>query len=154
MNEVWIPIVGSISLFSMIAFIVWTTSKTRARVTEMRTAFQTRMIDKFSTAAEFVDFAKTPEGQRLIQGSSTGPTQQTKIFAALRTGIVLSSLGVGLLLLGFIGRLEDAAAAAGIVGTIMLSLGLGFLLSAFVSRKLLRAWGAEDAETRRPLMEV
>ena len=57
MNEVWIPIVGSISLFSMIAFIVWTTSKTRARVTEMRTAFQTRMIDKFSTAAEFVDFA-------------------------------------------------------------------------------------------------
>jgi amino acid permease len=153
MHENWIPIVGSISLFSMIAFIVWVGNRTKARVTEMRTAFQTRMIDKFSNAAEFVDFAKTPEGQRLIQGT-TGPTQKTKIFAALRTGIVLSSLGVGLLVLGIIGRFDEAAAAAGIVGTIILSLGLGFLVSAFVSRKLVRAWSAEDDETRRPLMEV
>lgn len=147
--EVLIPIIGMLSLFGMISFVVWVGARTRSRIEEGRAALQTRMLEKFGSASEFVEFAKTPEGRRLIHGVSVDrPVMQMRIISAVRNGVILTLLGIAFIILGLTGPMDEGGQIAGVI---LLAIGIGFLISAVLSRKLSKQWADEEAESHRAL---
>lgn len=123
---VFIPI----GFFAMVAFVVWAAAQARNRRAQMQAEVQTKLIEKFGTATEFVQFLQSPSGRQFLAGSSVA---QNKVFGGIRAGIMLSLLGVGFLFLAiFVDR--DFV----IPGMILLFLGLGFFLSSAVAMKLSR----------------
>ena len=141
-NEVWIPIVASIGTFAMISFIVWTLSRTRARVAQLRADFHTKMLDKFGSATEFVEFAKTPEGQKLLEGASMErPADAARLLLSIRRGILLTCLGAAFLGMTLAGGLDSEPGY--FIAWTLLALGIGYLVSAIVSRRLMRDWRDE-----------
>ena len=145
MSEVWVPIIGSITLFGMIGFIFFVSARTRQRIEKMRSELQGRILDKFTSGAEFAEFARTPEGRRLLHGTTAARAgSHERLLGWMRNGLVISFLGMGFLLLSLFGLIADRGSI--IVGTLLLSLGLGFLASALISRKLTRAWSAQELE--------
>lgn len=146
----WFLIVGCFTLFGMIAFIVFTVTRANTRANQLRTEFHTRMLDKFSSAPEFVAFVRSEEGRRLLEGAAMErPGDTAKLLTSIRRGILLVALGVAFLLT--IPLFDAEADAAGLAGLILLALGSGYLVSAVVSRRLIHAWQAElngNIETR------
>jgi hypothetical protein len=68
-----IPIVGSIGFFIMVMFIVWVANSARNRRAQMQAEVQTRLIDKFSNAPEFVDFLNSDTGKQFLTGVDKMP---------------------------------------------------------------------------------
>lgn len=146
--EVLIPIVGTITLFGMICFVVWVSARNHQRVTQMRTEFHQKMLEKFGSATEFIEFAKTPEGRRFLEGAAVGATPDpAKLLASVRRGILMTLLGIGFF--SMIGLFDADVEPAGFFGVILVALGLGYLISAFVSRRLLHSWKNELSGTVR-----
>src|SRR5688500_14052193 len=91
----WFLIVGCVTLFGMISFAVYTISRANARATQLRTEFSTRMLEKFGSASEFIDFAKSPEGRKILEGASMErPGDAAKLLTSVRRGILLAVLGL------------------------------------------------------------
>jgi hypothetical protein len=105
-----------------------------------RTEFYNRMMDKFSSAREFIDFSQTEGGLRFLETFSTervGPTD--RILGSIQKGAILSIVGLGSLFLGWRYRVDGDVFT--IIGTVLLALGVGFLVSAGVSYRLSKGWG-------------
>ncbi|MGA7615347.1 MAG: hypothetical protein WBX15_09205 [Thermoanaerobaculia bacterium] len=140
--EAWIPIVLFITLFSMISFVVWVGGRTRRERIRSMTELQNRMLDRFATAAEFVDFARTEEGRRFLESATKDRwSPASGILWSVRLGLVGALLGIGFLVLYFVET--DFV----IPGVLVLAIGLGFLMSAAVSQKLVRKWGLLQDES-------
>lgn len=138
----WFLIVGSITLFGMISFIVYTVSRTNARAAQLRTEFHTRMLDKFGSAPEFTEFVRSPEGQRLLQSAALErPTDAAKLLTSVRRGILLVILGAAFLV--SIPLFGASTEPAGFIGLILCALGVGYLISAVVTRRLMQVWREE-----------
>src|SRR5436305_12855547 len=85
--------------FLMVSFIVFMIARTKARTAQMQAEVQARLIDRFSSAPEFVDFLHSPEGKQLLGGVDTIPKLHAsdRILRGIRTGIITTFLGLGLL---------------------------------------------------------
>jgi len=125
----------------LFGFVFWISK--RAKIEQARSAakmnLQTRMLEKFSSAQEFVDFVSTPEGQTFL-ASSTDVTERLnpllKLYQSMRWGFVLSLVGIGFIILSFMVEREMI-----VPGVLALTLGLGFLISSLVGQKLAQSWG-------------
>jgi hypothetical protein len=143
--EVLIPIVGSIGFFGMICYIfaVVGGGRNRLKMAEIRSHLQQRMLEKFGSAAEFVEFAKTDEGRKLLENSAIErPILMDRTLSWVRRGIVLTAFGLGFGVLT-LARVVDSD--GGVFVTVMsLAVGIGMLVGAVVSRKLGKAWNIEE----------
>jgi len=113
--------------------------------TRTRAEIYNRLIDKFGTAPEFIDFLKSDAGLQFIE-ENTAPDSVplTKILGSIQLGVILVLLGGGLLVIGniFGGSLGgDLYIILTVSGTVGLTVGVGFLISAGIAYKLCRAWG-------------
>ena len=143
--EVLIPIIISVSFFAMVAYVVAVIvgSRNRSRVEKIRSELQSRMLEKFGSAAEFIEFAKTPEGRRLLEGSTLErPITIDQSLAWIRRGILLSAIGIGFGVLTAIGVMDSDGGS--FVTVLALAIGLGALGAAFASRKLGRSWMSDE----------
>ncbi|HVT03163.1 MAG TPA: hypothetical protein VHL58_07260 [Thermoanaerobaculia bacterium] len=132
-----IPIIISVSMFAMIAFIVSVAGKTKAKRIEAITDLQNRMIDKFGTAQEFVTFLQSPQGREFLGKTTEAEAHPARrIMGSIKAGIILTFLGAACIILSF-------GVASGFIfpGVLVLAIGLGFLVSAGVSLRLSRSWG-------------
>jgi hypothetical protein len=137
---IFIPIIAILAPIILVGWLVWLGTKSQARRLDALTSAQERIIGKFGSAREFIDFLQTPGGMRYLD-AFTMPKKapSERILKSVTTGIVLSCLGLGLLAIGgYYGFREEPPV---IIGTIVLSLGVGFLVSAWFSTRLSRAWG-------------
>lgn len=138
----WFLIVGCITLFGMISFAVYTISRANARIAQLRTEFSTRMLEKFGSASEFIEFVRSPEGRKILEGASMEkPVDAAKLLTSVRRGILLVVLGVTFLLT--IPMFGAGVEPTGYIGMVLLALGVGYLVSAVVSRKLMHTWRDE-----------
>jgi hypothetical protein len=96
-----------------------------------------RLIDKFSTSQELAAYMETEAGKRFLEaaplpiGGTMGsqmPNAIARVLTPLQIGIVLASLGAGLLALRHAG--PDTYEPMLILGMIVLMPGIGFILSA------------------------
>lgn len=137
-----IPIVGSIGLFAMIAFIAMNNARTKQRQAELTAQVQTHLIDRFGSAPELVTFLQSPEGKQFLGGTATqsapAVTARDRIIRGMGKAIVLGLLGLGFLAIAIWDR---GAEGFFIAGAIVFALGVGYFLSALVSLKLSRNWG-------------
>jgi hypothetical protein len=128
-----IPIVGMISSSVTVVLIVYLVTKTRQRRLEAQVEMQSRLIDRFGTAPELVQFLHSPAGRTFVSGVQGAPAAMTRerLMSGFSRAIVLTMLGTGFLFLTFYSDDDWAIPAA-----IVFFLGIGYLLATYVSYKL------------------
>lgn len=137
---VWVPVISVSGLYITIALIVWTVTKARQRRAEMRAEVQTRMIDKFSSAPEFVTFLQSDAGKHFASTFEEVPRAHARdrILGGVTRSVVLTVLGLGFLAI----CLTEARDTGFIIaGCILLALGLGYFIATIVSFRLSKSWG-------------
>ena len=141
MGVYWIPIICSIGCYIMITAIVMAVVRGKTERAKAQAEVQAKMVDRFGTAPEFVEFLRSAEG-KVFMGSMAKSQERTaldRVIGGFSRATVTALLGVGFIVLYCIPdtRWEGFI----ITGLILLTLGLGFILSALVSLKLSRNWG-------------
>jgi hypothetical protein len=139
-----IPIFGIVSSSAMVVLIVYFVSRARARRSEVQAEVQTRLIDRFGSAPELIDFLQSPAGRQFVNGVQSAPAllARERILSGFSRAIVLSMLGAAFVALTIFYDRDFAVPAA-----ILFSLGLGYLLATFVSWRLSKHLDGVDAAT-------
>jgi hypothetical protein len=129
----WIPIVGILSSSAMVVLVVYFVTQGRARRVQAQVEMQTRLIDRFGSAPELVQFLHSPAGREFVAGVQGAPAALTRerLMSGFSRAIVLISLGGAFLFLMLTWEEDFAVPAA-----ILLFLGIGYLIATFVSYKL------------------
>ena len=108
-----------------------------------QTELNTKLIDRFSSSEELLAYLQSPAGKSLIEPAvlpQAAPRPMpmnaplSRIFWSLQSGIVVGTLGAGLIFVsrGVATDPEFAQILYGI-GIVILTIGLGFAVSAAVS---------------------
>jgi hypothetical protein len=154
-----IPILLGLGFFGMIAWIVYVIVDGNRRKERLRvfTDFHSKLIDRMGSSGEFAAFLQSDGGRRFLESLSVEKGHPAnRIMAAVQTGLVLASLGIGFVLAGEWGvnpiamRNEWDVNGFRIAGIIFTSTGVGFLLSAASSYLLAKSLGVlKQAEAAR-----
>ena len=137
-----IPIFGILSSSTMVVLIVYFVSRSRARRAEVQAEVQSRLIDRFGTAPELIEFLQSPAGREFVSGVQSAPAlwARERVLSGFTRAIVLTALGTAFLFLTFF--FDDGFA---VPAAIVFSLGLGYLLATFVSYRLSQKMQSEIA---------
>jgi hypothetical protein len=136
------PIVLGVTFFIMVTLVVLISARARQNIALGRADLHAKMIDRFGSAPEFLEFIQSNAGREML-GLEKGAAQlaaHERIIATFRRAVIVGSVGIGFLLCCISPEVSNAFFI--VVGCILLSLGAGFAISAFVSLKLLRQWGS------------
>jgi hypothetical protein len=137
-----LPIIGMLSSSATVVLIVYFVTRARQRRVEAQVQMQSRLIDRFGSGPELVQFLHSPAGRSFVVGVESAPVALTRdrLVSGFTRAIVLTMLGAGFLFLTFY---TDEGWA--IPATIVFSLGLGYLVATFVSYKLAAKLTSETA---------
>jgi hypothetical protein len=149
---VFIPIIGSIMFFGTVGFIVWASVNGKNRRAALQTEVQTRLIDKFSNAPEFVKFLNSDTGKQFLTGIDKMPQlmARDRIVGGVSRGVIMMLLGAA-----FIGIwIADRNIGFMYPGFIIMGLGIGFFISTLISLKMSQRFGliGNDRPTSREVM--
>jgi hypothetical protein len=114
-----------------------------SRVFRQQTEIHGKLIDRFATNQELLEYMNTDSGRRFLEASPIPvdpdrshalPGGLARVIGPLQFGIVLTMLGFGLLIVEH--SLPDYAAPFLLAGMVALMPGLGFIISAIVTWRL------------------
>jgi hypothetical protein len=138
-----IPLFAIVFGCATIIGAIWLGMKARMRRIETTTELQSRVLDKFGTSSEFVEFVRTPEGRQWMTASTESETRQAdRILSSLRWGLVATAFGGAFLVLAAIDE-RDLVYPGFLIG----SIGIGFLSHSLLAAKLARRWGLMPRES-------
>lgn len=149
MNENVVAIFIPLGFFVMVAYITQTLTEWRRQKerTRLLTEFQTKLLDRMGSGAEFAAFFQSPGGDRFLDTLSLEKSHPyDRILRAVQAGVVMGCLAMGLLYLGRVVDFDGIGFT--ILGVIVLSLGAGFLLSALAAWGISRSAGLLDVQAR------
>ena len=86
MSVFWIPVISIIGGIAMIIIISLAGAQTRQRRAELRAQVQMKLIDRFGSADEFVQFVKSNEGKEFL-GDAPQVARSSGV-RGIRTGII------------------------------------------------------------------
>jgi hypothetical protein len=135
-----------------IVFLIRTAIEHRRwqRTMRAQTELNTKLIDRFSSSDELLAYLQSPAGKALIEPAvvpQAGPRPMpmnaplSRIFWSLQSGIVVSTLGTGLIIVSRGVATDEFAQLLYGVGIVVLTIGLGFAISAAVSYVLSQRLG-------------
>lgn len=141
-----IPIFAIIGSFTMVILIVWFATRAKTRRAELQAEVQSKLIDRFGSTPEMIDFLKSNEGRQFVMGVQSVPAVLTRerILSGLTRAIVMTALGAAFLGLTFFYDDDFAVPAA-----ILFCLGLGYLVATVVSYKLSGSFHVEGVPQDR-----
>lgn len=140
-----IPIVAIIGVFGGGVAVVWIIARAFTERTRTRKEELEKLLDKFDTADEFVRFAETAAGARVVDAITKGREESAPRSAkSVHRGVVALFLGLGFLA-GALTFEYDMI----ILAWILIALGAGFLISAYVTNRLQE----KDDDTEMPVPE-
>ena len=127
---------------AVVAVVVVASFRTRQKRAELQTQVQTKLIERFESAPELIDFLRSQTGQEFISGVRVqqAASVSRRMLAGIRAAIFLAILGLGFLVLWPLTNEEGFIYP----GVILLALGTGFFVSSMVSMKISRAWGLDQ----------
>ena len=142
-----VAVISLVGFYAMVTIIGSMFARAGQRRSQLQAEVQTKLIDRFGSAPELIDFLQSEAGHHFVDGFQNGPrlTAREKILSGLRRGIITTLLGVGLLGIWAIDIRENRDIIY--PAFIVLSLGLGFFLSTWVSMRLSRSWGLIEDRT-------
>jgi hypothetical protein len=141
-----------VGLFSLIAwiFFVLVDGKRRRDQLKVTSEFNAKILEKMGSTAEFGAFLETDGGKRFMNSLTIeGPSAKTRMLGATQTGIVCTSIGVAMLILG--GIFDYLRDGLWVMGGIITACGIGFIVSTLVSYRLSKALGLLDGGGDAPL---
>ena len=130
-----------IAVFGVVALAMFRSKQHRA---ELQAQIQSKLIDRFQSAPELIDFLKSPTGQEFVSGVRVqqAAVVSRRMLGGIRAAIFLAILGLGFLVLWPLTSEEGFIYP----GVILVALGGGFFVSTVGSLKLSRAWGLDQVE--------
>ena len=140
--EAFIPMVVSVGFFSLIAWIVFVIADGRRRREQLKvmSEFNAKILEKMGSTAEFGAFLETEGGRRFMKLLTVeGPSAKTRMLGATQTGIVCTSIGVAMLILG--GIFYYLRDGLWVMGGIITACGIGFIVSTVASYRLSKTLG-------------
>lgn len=143
-----IPIVISLGFFGMIMVLASFAAQRRKAEAEARAQVQTRLLDKFGSSKEFVDFLQTDSGRSFLSNTQlhSGDARR-RILTALTWGVTTAFAGLAFVVISASQFVDDEYGMM-VPGIILLSIGIGILLSSFISYRLSRSWGMLSEDGR------
>ena len=140
--------VATLATLGVVAVVVITIARNKERRAELQAEIQSKLIDRFQSAPELVEFLKSPTGQEFVSGVKTqqAAVVTRKMLAGVRAAVFLGVLGLGFLILWPLTNERGFAYP----GVILLALGGGFYFSTIVSLKISRSWGLDQQERVQP----
>ena len=138
----FIPMVASVGLFALIAWIVFVVADGRRRREQLKVTseFNTKILEKMGSTAEFGAFLETEGGRQLMKSFTIeGPSAKTRMLGATQTGIVCTAIGVAMLILG--GIFYYLRDGLWVMGGIITACGIGFIVSTLASYRLSKTLG-------------
>jgi hypothetical protein len=109
-----------------------------------------RLLDKFGSAQEVVEFLQTPGGTRFVEGLSSDREEPVAgILRSTHRGILLVIVAAGCLFLSWYYRYSGENPLL-VIGVILMCLGIGFLASAAVAQRLARKLGLTQPAGNNP----
>jgi hypothetical protein len=135
-----------VALFVTVGWVMYLVadSNKRQRKIKAQTELHGRLLDKFGSAREVVEFLQTPGGAQFVDSISSDREEPTGgILRSTHRGIVLVIVSAGCLFLSWYYRFSGENPLL-VIGVILLCLGVGFLLSAAVSHRLSRILGLTE----------
>lgn len=147
-----LPILALFCAFGAITLIVWIISNNvrRRKIAEMQTNTQTRLLEKFGSAPDLLEYLRSDAGQKFLDSATIERSHPAgRILGSIQGASILLLAGLAMLTTRF--RLPEAADGPLFVfGMRSAAIGVGFLLSAGISYWLSKAWGLMDREARSP----
>jgi Flp pilus assembly protein TadB len=131
-----------LALFATVNWLVYLAAdmSKRQRRIKAQAELHGRLLDKFSSAHEVVEFLQTPSGAQFVDSFSSDREEPTSgILRSTHRGIILVILAIGCLGLTVPYGWRDNPLL--VMGVVLFCLGIGFLLSAAVSHRLSRTLG-------------
>jgi hypothetical protein len=134
-------LVVALGFFSCVAFFFYLvlTTLRRTRVAKAQAEIQVKLLDKFGTSTELLQYLQTDAGQRFLQPEEAPvepKSPHSRILWSITAGTILTFLGIGLSLLSR--SFEEGFVVPGVL---CLAIGLGFLVSSAISFYLSKSWG-------------
>lgn len=151
------------SIFLLISFMfVWLVrtiieQKRWNRLSRTQSEVHTKILDRFGTSAELLEYIRTPAGTKFLESApiplhaEQAPTNATlsRSLASIQVGIVVAAGALGMLLVS--GRLDkEASEGMFAMGAIGACIGAGFIVSAIISIVLSRRLGLWSAPAAPP----
>lgn len=132
----WIPLFGMVTSTFTVVFIVYIVTTARTRRLEAQVQMQTKLIERFGSATELVEFLHSPAGRQFVAGVQSAPVAMARerILGGFTRSIILTALGVAFLAIGLV-QGEDFWY---VPASIILSLGVGYLLATYVAWRFAR----------------
>lgn len=133
-TDIWIPIVGILSSTVMVVLVVFFVTSARQRRAEAQVQMQSRLIDRFGTAPELIEFLHSPAGREFVGGVNAAPALVTRdrIMAGFNRSVILTALGLAFVYLRYVEDLHGF----GVPAAILFFLGIGYFAATIVSYKL------------------
>ncbi len=125
-----------------------------SRLSRTQTEVHTKILDRFGTSTELLEYMKTPAGTKFLESAPIplreAPVQNaslSRLLWSIQVGIVVAAGSLGTLLVS--ARFDkDSAAGLSAIGVIGLCIGFGFIVSAIISLIVSRrfnTWQSGDA---------
>ena len=141
------------ALMTAIGWVVWVIGGTfrRTRAARLQADVQGKLLDKFGSSQELLQYLHTTHGQRFLDFVVTERANPYgRILASVQAGVILVLLGAAFLVLLRMARVHEVADVLLVCGTLVLTLGIGLLASGALSYVLSRSWGLLDSQPELP----
>jgi hypothetical protein len=123
------------AFLALIFGIVWLKYRQKQIQVRAQAEFHKQLLDKFGSGREFSEFLESQGSRQFLDAMwAQSPGRHGQVLATMRSGIVMTALGLGMLVLSGWTR------GMRFPGVIMLALGAGFLISAAISHRLSKRW--------------
>lgn len=135
-----VPIIVIPSLCLMFAWLSWVLTRTHHLKVKSRIEIYNRLVGNITSAQDVLQLMESDDGRRLLESIyEERPTTMEEIIRSVRTGTVLTAVGMGGLLLRWI---FPAGYGVFIVGSVLLGVvGVGLLISSIAVYHLSKNWG-------------
>ena len=138
-----IPLVGMVLSFAAAIAIIMIITRSRQRRLEIQAELQSKLIEKFGSTPDLINFLQSPAGRQFVTGVQTSNTMlmRDRIVLGIRRAIFMSFLGVAFLALWMITNTRGLAWP----GILFLVLGLGYFVATVATAKM-----TKETETPPP----
>lgn len=148
-----------VAVFALIAFALsWLVrtiieQKRWNRLSRIQTEVHNKILDRFGTSNELLEYVKTPAGSKFLESAPIPlhsepvrrPAPFTRVIWSIQVGVILAAAAIGLLLVSL--RFDgESGRELFALGVIALFLGIGFVGSAAVSIVLSRRLGVWQSQ--------
>ena len=94
MDMEWIPIIGILASSAMVVLVVSLVTKSRQRRVEAQVQMQAKLIERFGSSNDLVDFLQSPAGRQFVAGVQSAPAAMTRerILSGFTRAIIMTAL--------------------------------------------------------------